>query len=214
MGRLIDITGLKFNRLTVLKKIKGSNLWECVCDCGNKTKTMNFPLRTGKTKSCGCLLKERGVQRMTKHGFSRTPEYGIWQNAKWRCTNPKRRDFKNYGGRGIKMCNEWLNSFESFIYHVGFRKNKNYSLDRIDVNGNYEPGNVRWVLIKEQLNNKRNNRLISWNGITRSVSQWAKSTGISRPTIQSRLERGFKSDDIFSTSNLRPGCGYKKVRVS
>jgi hypothetical protein len=167
MGRKINLTGQTFGRLTVLEEAgrdkKGQVRWLCVCDDGNKLVVTSSDLRNGHTQSCGCLRRELAAERMHKHGhtFRRagsscsTPEYKAWQNARERCNNPNVDNYVNYGGRGIKFL---FTSFEEFFAEVGPRPSPAHSIDRINNDGHYAPGNVRWATAKEQANNKRRRR--------------------------------------------------------
>jgi len=158
-----DHTDQLFGRLTVIV-LKDSNkwgerIWTCRCSCGNLVDVSGSSLREGKTKSCGCLRQEETSKRLLTHGESATTgyttEYKIWSGMKQRCLNPKQTKYTSYGGRGIKICQEWSTSFETFLKDVGRRPSIHHSLDRIDVNGNYEPNNVRWATHAEQQANKR-----------------------------------------------------------
>ena len=187
-----DITGQKFGRLTVLKFI-GTNknrnsLWECKCDCGKSVIVQKTNLISGNTKSCGCL----NMERKTKHNKSKSRLFRVWEGIKQRCLNPNSSEYKNYGGRGIGICDEWLDfeTFYEWATNNGFiedvSKGQN-TIDRIDVNRNYEPGNCRFVDMKVQSNNTRRNRYITFNNKTQTISQWARELGIKPNTLLARI---------------------------
>jgi hypothetical protein len=166
---MIDVKqGDKYGRLIIVQELEPTytkynrmvRRFECICDCGNKWKGQLQTLRNGRTKSCGCYHKEKSKETQLinnfKHGESNKKlEYFIWKNLKKRCNNPNNKKYKDYGGRGIKVCNEWINSYEQFIKDMGYKPSKEYSIDRINVNGNYEPSNCRWATPEQQANNKR-----------------------------------------------------------
>ena len=145
----------KYNRLLIIEIIPGKNKKvKCVCDCGNIGSYFLFNLKSGKTKSCGCLYKESRATNVT-HGHSKTPLYVCWKSMKSRCYNKNRKDYYLYGGRGIIVCDRWINSYENFLSDMGEKPSAEYSIDRIDVNGNYEPSNCRWATPTEQRLNQR-----------------------------------------------------------
>lgn len=189
-GKLKDMTGRKFGRLTVLRfshMIGKHSYWVCRCECGNSHTTRSDSLKSGAVKSCGCLNQEAKV---IKHGLSRTKIYHVWAAMKNRCTNPNDRNYHHYGGRGIQICDDWLNNFETFYKWAisnGYREG--LEIDRIDNEGNYEPGNCKWVSRKDQCNNRRVNRKITFNGKTQTITQWAKETGINENTLYARIVR-------------------------
>jgi hypothetical protein len=152
-----DFSGLVFNRWTVLRK-HSAGMYECRCACGTEAVVSIKNIRNGGSKSCGCLGREVARQRHLTHGErkSRTPEYNAWMGAKRRCVDRKLKQFCDYGGRGIQMCQEWMDSYDAFLRDVGRRPGPDFSLDRIDVNGHYEPGNVRWATRRMQRLNSRN----------------------------------------------------------
>jgi hypothetical protein len=158
-----DLTGQKFTRLLVIKSAKSignGTRWLCQCDCGSKKVIRDCHLRNGSTQSCGCWRRERATAANITHGATRhgqpIPEWTTWASMNQRCENPKRKDFKNYGGRGITVCEEWRHSFPAFFAHIGPKPSPKHTLDRYPNNdGNYEPGNVRWATYSEQNRNKR-----------------------------------------------------------
>tara|TARA_R110000868_G_scaffold13848_3_gene64357 strand:- start:8415 stop:8933 length:519 start_codon:yes stop_codon:yes gene_type:complete len=166
MSRIINLTGIRFGRLLAISLAGRDNgnqcYWNCICDCGNNIKTRATCLRSGDTQSCGCLRNERIRKALNKHGESssikKTTEYISWFGMKQRCYNTNFRQYKDYGGRGIKVCERWKESFVNFLEDMGRKPSPQHSLDRINNDGNYEPSNCRWATRSEQQNNKRNNK--------------------------------------------------------
>lgn len=181
MSKIKDLTGQKFGRLTVIKfdHIKKQAVWECQCLCGKKTLVPGYDLISGNTKSCGCAR--------IKHKMKGTRLYRIWRSMINRCNNPEYHGYRNYGGRGIGICEEWHNfvAFRDWAITSGY--NDKLSIDRINQNGNYEPLNCKWSTMKEQENNRRNNHLLTFNGKTQSVSLWSEELGINKNTLFSRV---------------------------
>ena len=166
MGRRkIEIkTGDKYDRLTIVKEVENINMknvrfFLCSCECGNQKVIALNSLRRGDTKSCGCYRKQIVTERSVTHGLWGQPLYNTWVNMKQRCYNPNFRDYKNWGGRGIKVCDRWINSFSNFINDMGERPDGK-SLDRINNDGDYEPSNCRWATSKEQIKNQRNTKSV------------------------------------------------------
>lgn len=198
---MLELTGQQFGRLTVLYKTlernyAGSVMWFCKCTCNNTLLVSSCNLSTGKTKSCGCL----NMERIVTHGLSGSPEYTAWEGIIQRCTNPNVKNYYNYGGRGISVCDRWLKSFENFYADMGPRPSDDHSIDRYPNNdGNYEPGNCKWSTSKEQLNNRRNNNLVEYNGIIYTSSQLAEKLNINFAVFNSRLNRNWSIERIINT---------------
>ena len=209
-----DLTGQKFNRLTAIKYV-GNSKWLFKCDCGKEIIVRTADAKSGNTKSCGCLQKETQIKngkltgyingkKNIKHNLSNSRLYRIYAHIKERCTYPKCIDYKNYGGRGIKMCEEWLKDFKSFYdWAISHGYKDNLTIDRIDNNGNYEPNNCRWTSRKIQCSNKRNNHLIVFNNKTQTVTQWAKEFNVLPSLFINRLKRGWSVEKTLTTPLLR-----------
>lgn len=214
MPPLIDLTGQKFGRLLVLEQIKNSKRtsWKCQCSCGNIVPISTNSLRTKGTKSCGCLHNKLLSERNTTHGMAHSPEYRIWSHMIGRCHNSADQAFKNYGGRGITVCNKWRNDFMAFFNYAGKRPSPKLSIDRIDNNFGYKPGNVKWSNRTEQQNNTRVNHLITINGITKNITQWAKFVGIRSRTIHNRLRYGWSNEKAI-LEPVRHHKPYLKKRL-
>jgi len=181
-----DLSGQKFNRLTVIKRVgkdkQGVALWRCLCDCGNTSTVRVSALKNGGTKTCGCS------RRIPKtHGLSRKPIYSIWQAMIQRCHNTSNPTYKYYGCRGITVCGKWRDSFEAFFADMGHPP-KGTSIERIDNDKGYSPENCKWATWKEQANNKRDNRYITHNGITKTICDWSIYLGGNRCLVGKRLD--------------------------
>ena len=199
----LDITGHRFGRLVGVKRIENKNKnltrWLCLCDCGNYTEVNLGNLRNGGIQSCGCLNLEKIKERKTTHGMSKTRLYKVWSYIITRCYNEKCEHFDDYGGRGIKMSDEWRNDFMNFYNDMADGYMKGVQLDRIDVNGNYEKGNCRWVTAKENARNKRNTVYITHEGITKPLAQWAEEKGIKFSQLfHDRVKKGWKSHYVLN----------------
>lgn len=187
------LAGIKFHRLTAIKIVgyrSGNAIWKCLCDCKKTCRVEAYSLISGHTKSCGCWSTEVKTRRFTVHGGSFTPEHWAWIQARARCFSKNHRWYHRYGGRGITMCEEWRNDFTRFLNDMGLRPSKNHSLDRINNEGDYEPGNCRWATRRQQNINKTNpgNRILTEQQV-HSIREEVirKSVGESLASLDSRL---------------------------
>lgn len=201
-GRFVDLTGRRFGRLTVIRYLgKRSNQsdWLCKCDCGEDSFTRVLSqnlLRKLHTQSCGCLRDEKCGNQFRTHGLRKSPEYVIWCRMRERCCDKNNPAYKNYGGRGVRVCEEWQQSFEAFYRDMGPRPAADYELDRFpDNDGPYCKSNCRWTTRIQQARNRRNNRLITIDDETHCVSEWAEIMGIKGYVIRLRLRRGWTERD-------------------
>lgn len=196
-----DFAGKTVNRLTAVKKVHGPNdhniYWEFLCSCGKVTTTMASSVISGSIKSCGCLRAD-AMKALAKHGMAKTKVYKTWAGMKSRCTNPNNARWADYGGRGIYLCDSWMD-FEPFYQDMGEPPSKYHSLDRINVNGNYCPENCRWATSKEQSLNMRTNLRITINGDEKTVHEWASIYSMTHTCLRTRLRRGWEIVRAVST---------------
>ena len=205
--KMIDRTGEKYGRLTVLAesarifypstKKNGQRTWLCKCSCGGRAIVRDGSLRSGNTRSCGCLKIDVLNLVRTKHGQSTSVEYKSWRHMLDRCLNANDKAYKNYGGRGIVVCERWRHNPENFLADMGKRP-KGGSLDRIDNNGPYSPENCHWATRKQQNRNTRRNAFLTFCGRTKCISEWAEIYSIEPTIIYNRLRRGFSIERIFT----------------
>ena len=188
-----DLTGRRFGRLVVIERVANnptspSTRWLCKCDCGKETISYAPQLKNGQKKSCGCLCREHVMASAIKHGGRKTRLYHIWSMMKQRTWNPKHSGYKDYGARGIKVCAEWHDDFTAFrdwAYRNGYTEE--LSIDRIDNDRDYEPGNCRWVTMAEQNRNQRHNVVLELNGRSQLLADWARELGISKTALSRRI---------------------------
>lgn len=217
--KLIDLTGQRFGFLVVLKRAENSKdkqtQWLCKCDCGNEKVIAGKHLKNGSIVSCGCYAKEQRRKATTKHGFARTKLNYAYDHMIKRCYSSKDKCFKNYGGRGIKVCDKWLNdsrSFYKWAIENGYDLNAPYmkcTLDRIDVNGDYSPENCRFVDIKTQSNNRTSNFLITYDGLTMNATEWSKKIGLNPKTIIKRIRSGWSAKEALTTPLCKNQYGHQ-----
>jgi len=199
--------GQKYNRLTLLKLVEKDKyynaLWLCKCDCGTEKVVRVASVRNGMIQSCGCLNSELTKARKPgkTHGFANKERlYEIWKNAKRRCYDKNNKRYEFYGGKGVAVCEEWKNDylkFRDWAMSNGYQEL--LSIDRIDNDGNYEPGNCRWATVEEQMNNQSRNRMLTYEGKTKTMSQWAKKLDITYGAINHRVQRDWSMERIANT---------------
>lgn len=214
MSKFIDLTGKRFGKLIIIQRADNNKWrntrWLCLCDCGKKKIVNGSSLISGTTKSCGCLRKARARDmclKNTKHGHlsggKPSATYASWKGMNERCTNPNRRDYHHYGGRGIKVCKRWR-KFENFLEDMG-EVPKGHQLDRINNSGNYCKSNCRWATPKEQNRNTRRNRLILFGRKTQCLSAWAEEFNICRHVVRCRIESGWPIANALTTPVRKVG---------
>lgn len=210
----IDMKDKRINMLTVLYRAESKNgrtMWHCRCDCGKEIDVWYAHLKKGQY-SCGCVKRRLISEKKKTHGKSDTKLFDVWRHMRERCYKKYHKSYKDYGGRGIKVCDEWENNFNAFYEWAivnGYDENAPFmqcTLDRIDVNGNYEPSNCRFISIKEQCNNRRNNHFIEYNGEMHTIAQWSEIIGVSYGALYQRLKNGWS---IGETLGFEPHNGRR-----
>ena len=200
MGRLIDRTGQRYGRLVVVKHAgrskQGQVIWRCLCDCGGETVCRGNHLPNGAIQSCGCLHREMTSAISRTHGLTGTQVITAYRNARARCQNPNNKSWPDYGGRGIQFL---YPSVEALVADIGHPPSSAHTIDRINNKGHYEPGNCGWATQEEQANNRRSNRLLTYQGRTQTVAQWAREVGLPPDTICQRLNRKWSVEKALTT---------------
>lgn len=211
MSKFIDLTGKRFGKLIVLKRIEDyvfnsgrkERQWLCKCDCGNEINVIGTNLKRGNTKSCGCYRIDVTKELHTKHNLSNSKFMNTLKGMKSRCYNPKDKRYNNYGGRGITICDEWLcedGLINFYNWLINNRYAENLTIDRIDSNKGYYPDNCRWVDMKTQQNNRTNNRLITYNNETMTLAMWAEKLGLNYKILANRIySYGWSIEKAFNT---------------
>lgn len=168
------------------------------CDCGTVKSTSLLSLRNGKARSCGCNRNKAVAESLRRHGMAGSPTWNVWQGIRRRCADPANSGYHKYGGRGIRVCERWLNSFENFLADMGERP-PGMTIDRIDNNGHYEPGNCRWASPKDQARNRRSNRIIAFRGESRPLAYWVEQSGLPYSLVHTRLRSGWPLEAALTT---------------
>lgn len=190
--KMVNLTDFRFGRLVAksFTHVGDKVFWRCVCDCGAECQIYGSRLRTGHTRSCGCLKRDALLARNTKHLLTGTPEHISWVSMRGRCLNKRNAAYADYGGRGISIDPRW-SDFSAFLEDMGQRPSPSHTLDRIDNSKGYGPDNCRWASTLTQSNNTRRNRRITLNGVMRSCSEWERECGLKRGTLHHRLKAGW-----------------------
>lgn len=199
--RARDLTGQRFGRLLVVERMpnrpgESCAIWRCICDCGNEKIKTSYGLKTARAPSCGCWGYERISKAKGTHRQTDSKEYYCWAAIKQRCNNPKNKMYAYYGGRGIAICERWSDSFEAFLEDMGHAP-KGTSIDRIDNDGDYEPGNCRWATASTQIRNRSNCHYLTARGETHLLSDWAAIVGVRKGTISNRLRSGWTEEEAI-----------------
>ena len=208
MATAQNLVGQKYGRLTVIERIgskTGKTYWHCVCDCGGTKNATAGDMRFGRTLSCGCLRKESLSKISKTHGMTKSRIYQCWSDMMTRCRNSKDKHYKWYGARGIMICEKWL-SFDGFYEDMQDGYADDLTLDRIDVDGNYEKSNCKWSTVQEQCDNRRSNHYITYQGITDTLTNTCKRCNVSRSLVTDRLKTGW---DVKSAIERPPQPGIK-----
>ncbi|MGH1280534.1 hypothetical protein [Bacillus basilensis] len=204
-----DYTGKRYGKLSVVSREVKNNrsYYKCLCDCGEYVITRSDSLTSGKTKSCGCLSVETNRKVHSKHKDSNTRLYRIYQKMRNRCNDPKNYRFTRYGGRGITVCDEWKNDYESFKkWALEHGYNDKLTIDRINNDGNYEPNNCRWTDVKTQSNNTSRNKYIEYKGETKTLVQWCEELNYSYSSTRNMIAKGDKTiEEIFTRKHIGKG---------
>lgn len=197
-----DLTNRVFGKLSVKERVLENKnrraMWLCFCSCGSKIIISSNGLLNGGTKSCGCIKNEKVIERSTKHNLVRNPIYRVWQNAKNRCYNQNVKEYKNYGGRGIQMCNEWKNDFMPFYqWSIENGYKENLTIDRINNDGNYEPTNCRYATKETQSTNRRNIVFVTYKNEQKTISEWCRLLNLDFNMVYQRIWRGWSAEKAF-----------------
>lgn len=203
MPKAIEVhSGDRYGQLLILREgprdLSRKRQFYCRCVCEGEVLVRLCNLRSGNSTNCGCVRRSILVTRNWKHGGRGSGEYRSWANMIQRCHNPKHPKFQLYGGRGVRVDQRWRDSFQVFLDHIGPRPGAGYSVDRKDNEGHYRPGNVRWATQREQMRNTRINVIITAQGETATVAEWAERTGINPTTLYARIRRGWDDEDVVS----------------
>lgn len=204
--KTIDMAGTTINGVLVIAKVESMQeraTWLCRCACGANFNAVGTALRLGKAKGCSSCGKQKAREARTTHGLTGTREYNSYNAMKSRCLNPLDKRYSRYGGRGISICSRWLESFSNFIEDMGMQPSNEHSIERVDRDKGYEPGNCVWATRTEQANNRSNNTFIEIDGRTQTITGWSRDTGISRTVILQRMKRGISGKTLIHKGAIK-----------
>lgn len=216
MTNFVDMTGMEIDGLLCIRRVgsKGDKAaWEVQCRCGALFEASGSALRLRKQISCPACAKKRSVALATKHGDFRSLEYRAYNSMKTRCYDPKNKRYSRYGGRGIKVCTRWLESYENFLADMGRKPTPEHSLERKETDGDYCPENCIWATLTEQANNRSNNHRIEIGGITKNINEWASLTGVHRTVILRRMKRGLSGSALIE-KHVKPTIFFNGITDS
>ncbi|MCU7372815.1 hypothetical protein PEC18_18615 [Paucibacter sp. O1-1] len=200
----INMSGTRYGNLVAVSplctKANGNVVWQFICDCGNAAEIDGYQVRSGRIWTCKVCSAQRSRQASVTHGLSTSPEYSVWESMNTRCHNKRATAFADYGGRGITVCQRWRESFAAFISDMGARPTSEHTIERLDVNGNYEPNNCCWITAEKQALNKRSNRLVTIDGTTKPVRAWERQAGLRAGCISQRLDAGESGPGLLRRS--------------
>lgn len=218
MKRLVIATGHRFNRLVILAELpqhsgcrKNRRRFQCQCDCGTETEVLLENLRTGSVQSCGCARAESNRERLTTHGDAATPLHRVWCLLRQRCENPRNQDYPRYGARGIRVCKRWQD-YANFKADMGPHPGPGWSIDRRNNDRGYSKSNCRWATATQQANNRKSNHILTFRGKSRTISEWARETGLPVQTLSARARRGWSHEKALTEplqtqyAHRRPAC--------
>ncbi len=201
-GRCRDLSGQQFGRLTAMspgRTAYDKPAWHCICSCGGRALVDSRALLGGGSTSCGCYTREQVYKAVKRHGASRTQSYSAWTGMRQRCSNPNKAAYKNYGGRGIRVCDAW-HKYENFLQDMGERPSPQHSIDRRDNNKDYSPDNCRWATRTEQARNRRTSRMLTIFGETKTLIEWAEDSRccVSAQALHLRLKSGMSAEQAMT----------------
>lgn len=210
MTKPLDLTGQKFGKLLVVRRSEKRTkamkaMFDCVCDCGNQKTVTGRNLVSGASQSCGCGVAKSAVERFTKHGRTKHPMYSRYNSMMARCYDEKNWEYANYGGRGITVCDRWVDSIDNFIADMGEPPTKEHSIDRVDNDKGYSPENCRWATKKQQSENRRVTYMFTMNGVTKSAADWSRDLGMTKKGVLFRIASGWSLEAALTTPKTPKG---------